>query len=237
MFDARFRKIFGSRLEAGGQALSHLPITPNQLSLAGLALAGVACLFIALEAYLMGLGFVVLSRLADGLDGPLARAREAKSEAKGKAKNAFGGYLDTVCDYGFYGGIPLAFAVARPENALPAALLLASFMGTASSFFGFALLAQELGLKTEAQGKKSFYYAAGLVEGGETIVFFVLFCLFPDYFALLATAFAVLCVITAVGRVVSARPLMDEPVNEPVNETVNETGSERESESEPKSDS
>ena len=224
MFDARFRKIFGSRLEAGGQALSHLPITPNQLSLAGLALAGVACLFIALEAYLMGLGFVVLSRLADGLDGPLARAREAKSEAK----NAFGGYLDTVCDYGFYGGIPLAFAVARPENALPAALLLASFMGTASSFFGFALLAQELGLKTEAQGKKSFYYAAGLVEGGETIVFFVLFCLFPDYFALLATAFAVLCVITAVGRVVSARPLMDEPVNEP----VNETGSERESESE-----
>ena len=225
MFDARFRKIFGSRLEAGGQALSHLPITPNQLSLAGLALAGVACLFIAREAYLMGLGFVVLSRLADGLDGPLARAREAK--------NAFGGYLDTVCDYGFYGGIPLAFAVARPENALPAALLLASFMGTASSFFGFALLAQELGLKTEAQGKKSFYYAAGLVEGGETIVFFVLFCLFPDYFALLATAFAVLCVITAVGRVVSARPLMDEPVNE----TVNETESERESESEPKSDS
>ncbi len=223
MFDARFRKIFGSRLEAGGQALSHLPITPNQLSLAGLALAGVACLFIALEAYLMGLGFVVLSRLADGLDGPLARAREAK--------NAFGGYLDTVCDYGFYGGIPLAFAVARPENALPAALLLASFMGTASSFFGFALLAQELGLKTEAQGKKSFYYAAGLVEGGETIVFFVLFCLFPDYFALLATAFAVLCVITAVGRVVSARPLMDEPVNEPVNETESERESESESDS------
>ena len=202
MFDARFRKVFGSRLEAGGRALSHTPITPNQLSLAGLALAGVACLFIALEAYLMGLGCVVLSRLADGLDGPLARARGAK--------DAFGGYLDTVCDYGFYGGIPLAFAVARPENALPAAFLLASFMGTASSFFGFALLAKEQGRETEAQGKKSFYYAAGLVEGGETIVFFVLFCLFPDSFALLATAFAVLCVITAVGRVISARPLMNQ---------------------------
>ena len=206
MIDAPFRKVFGSLLEAGGRALSRAPISPNQLTLAGLGLAGVACLLIAFELYLAGLVFVVLSRLADGLDGPLARAKNIKSD--------FGGYLDTVCDYGFYGGIPLAFAVARPENALPAALLLASFMGTASSFFGFALLAKERGLKTEAQGKKSFYYAAGLVEGGETIVFFVLFCLLPEYFALLAVVFAVLCVITAIGRVVTARPLMEKEEKE-----------------------
>jgi malic enzyme len=36
----------------------------------------------------------------------------------------------------FYAAIPLAFAVADPvSNALPAAVLLASFIGTGSSFW------------------------------------------------------------------------------------------------------
>jgi hypothetical protein len=42
------------------------------------------------------------------------------------------------------------------------------------------------------------------MEGGETIAFFLLFCLFPTFFPTLATVFAALCLLTAVQRMVLA---------------------------------
>ncbi|MDA8031576.1 MAG: CDP-alcohol phosphatidyltransferase family protein [Alphaproteobacteria bacterium] len=157
-------------------------------------LAVCAAVLIVFEFYFAGLVFILLSRFADGLDGPVARARGEDS--------SFGGYLDSVLDYGFYALVPLAFAVARPEeNGVWAALLLASFLGTGSSFLAFAVIAEKHDLRTEAQGRKSFYYLHGLAEGGETIVFFVLFCLFPGYFWLLALVFSVICVVSTVARI------------------------------------
>ncbi|HMH96607.1 MAG TPA: CDP-alcohol phosphatidyltransferase family protein, partial [Bradyrhizobium sp.] len=117
----------------------------------------------------------------------------------------FGGYLDIVCDMAFYAAVPLGFALARPANALWAALLLASFVCTAASFLGRAVMAVERGEADDgARGKKSFFYAAGIIEGSETILAFVLFCLFPTAFAWLAGLFAALCFWTAAARVVAA---------------------------------
>ena len=73
----------------------------------------------------------------------------------------FGGYLDIMCDMGFYAAVPLGFALARPDNALWAALLLASFVCTASSFLGRAVLAGQRGEPDDgARGRKSFFHAA-----------------------------------------------------------------------------
>ena len=120
--------------------------------------------------------------------------------------DAFGGYLDIMCDMGFYAAVPLGFALARPDNALWAALLLASFVCTASSFLGRAVLAVQRGEPDDgARGAKSFFHAAGLVEGSETIIAFVLFCLFPAVFPWLAGIFAVLCFWTAAARVLGAK--------------------------------
>ena len=52
-----------------------------------------------------------------------------------------------------------------------------------------------------ARGRKSFFYAAGIIEGTETIAAFVLFCLLPSHFALLAGIFSALCLWTVVARV------------------------------------
>jgi phosphatidylglycerophosphate synthase len=53
-----------------------------------------------------------------------------------------GAFLDITLDFLFYASVPLAFALADPAaNALPAAVLLAAFIGTGSSFLAFALLA------------------------------------------------------------------------------------------------
>jgi hypothetical protein len=57
---------------------------------------------------------------------------------------------------------------------------------------------------TERRGKKSFYYAAGFMEGTETILFFVAFCVFPQYFAILAWIFGTLCWCTTLLRIISA---------------------------------
>jgi hypothetical protein len=92
--------------------------------------------------------------------------------------------------------------LANPEqNALAAAVLLAVFMGTGSSFLAFAIPAEKLNLDKPQFAYKSFYYLNGLTEGTETILIFVAFCLWPQYFAELAYGFALLAAITIVTRV------------------------------------
>ena len=117
--------------------------------------------------------------------------------SRGRASpTAFGGYLDIMCDMAFYAAVPVGFALASPVNALSAALLLASFVCTAASFLGRAVLAAQRGEADDGRrGRKSFFHAAGLIEGSETIAAFVLFCLFPGAFPWLAGLFAALVLL------------------------------------------
>src|SRR5262245_39628924 len=131
----------------------------------------------------------------DGLDGAVARHR---------GPTDLGGYLDILLDFLFYAGVPFFFAVGRPGEALPAAFLVFSFVGTGGSFLAFAAIAARRGLSTEARGRKSIYYLGGLTEGAETIGLFVLVCLLPAPFDLLAWAFGGLCWLTTPSRVASA---------------------------------
>jgi phosphatidylglycerophosphate synthase len=106
------------------------------------------------------------SRLADGLDGAVARATQ---------KTDRGGYLDIVCDYAFYAAVPLGFAIADPAaNAVAACAMLFSFYINGGSFLGYAILAEKHGLSTDRRGSKSLYFTGGLAEGTETIAVFVL---------------------------------------------------------------
>ncbi len=142
-----------------------------------------------------GLLGVLLSRLLDGLDGAVARLTTPTDR---------GAFLDITLDFLFYASIPLAFAVANPaSNALPAAVLLAAFMGTGSSFLAFAALAERRGLKSSAFPRKGLYYLGGLTEASETLICFALMCLWPAQFAWWAYGFAVLCALTIVGRLVA----------------------------------
>ena len=67
--------------------------------------------------------------------------------------------------------MPPAFALANPAaNALAAAFLIFSFMGTGSSFLAYAIMAAKRGVSSELRGQKSLYYLGGLTEGTETIL-------------------------------------------------------------------
>lgn len=196
MFDARLRPLIDPSLEVIARRLVDRGATANGLTFFGLLISLGAVTAIALQAWLVALVLMTGSRLLDGLDGAVARLRTPTD---------LGGYLDSVCDYVFYAGVPLAFAVADPAaNALPAAALLASFLLTCASFLAFAALAAKRGIATSGRGRKSFFYSGGLVEGTETILFFVLMVLFPHWFPVLAWICAAACVVTALGRTLDA---------------------------------
>jgi phosphatidylglycerophosphate synthase len=114
-----------------------------------------------------------------------------------------GGFLDITLDFIFYASIPLAFAIANPEaNALAAATLLFAFMGTASSFLAYAVLAAKRGVPPSPS--KAIRYLGGLTEAFETLFCFALMCFLPQYFALLAYGFSAMCFVTTVTRIYQA---------------------------------
>ena len=168
-------------------------VTADRLTVIGFGF-GIACVTsIAFAHYSLALICLLLNRLADGLDGELARL-DAPSDA--------GGYLDITLDFIFYALFPLGFAFADPlQNALPAAVLIASFVGTGASFLAFATQAQKRSVVSPDFAYKSLYYLNGLAEGTETILCFTVMCLFPWHFPIIAWTFAVVCMITAINRI------------------------------------
>ncbi len=197
MLDAAARKLIDPPLNAAGRRVAALGIGADTVTILGLVIGLFAALLIALGQPLLALVPLLLSRLADGLDGAIARATE---------KTDFGGYLDITSDFLFYGAVPLGFVLSDPgANGVAGAFLLVSFYFNGTSFLGYAILAERRGIETTTQGVKSLYFSNGLLEGTETILFFVLICLFPSAFAPLAWIFGALCFATAGLRILSAR--------------------------------
>ena len=165
----------------------------NSITVTGFIIGVVAAILIASHAYLAGATAIFVSRLCDGLDGMVARQTHATD---------VGGFLDITLDFLFYASIPLAFAVANPAaNALAAAVLLAAFIGTSTSFLAFAVLAAKRKLTSTDFPDKSFYCLGGLTEATETLMFFTTMCIWPQHFAVLASTFAALCAITIATRI------------------------------------
>ncbi|MCL9782041.1 CDP-alcohol phosphatidyltransferase family protein [Vibrio sp. S4M6] len=170
-----------------------LGLKANHISVIGFCLG--CCAFPAIVfGYLnIALIFILLNRIFDGLDGALAR-RHGTTDA--------GGFLDISLDFLFYSLIPFAFIVANPiENAIAGSFLLFSFVGTGSSFLAFAVMAGKRGIENPTYRNKSLYYMSGLTEGTETIACFIAFCIWPQYFSIIAVVFGIACWFTTVTRI------------------------------------
>ena len=180
-------------LTAAARVLSRAGVGANGITVLGFAIGLCAGLAIVSDAYQSGAALILLSRLCDALDGAVARQSQVTDA---------GGFLDIALDFLFYASIPLAFAVASPATrALPAAVLLAAFMGTSSSFLAFATLAAKRNMASASFPDKSIYFLGGLTEATETLAVFLAMCLWPQYFAPLAYGFACLCAITTACRI------------------------------------
>ena len=191
MFDAKLRPLIDPPLNRLGSALARRGVTANAITFLGLALGLAGAAAISVGYFGAGLGLILANRLLDGLDGAVARAN---------GPTVLGGYFDIVADFAFYVSVPLGFGLVDPANTQAALVLVASFVLTGVSFLAYAVIAAERGARTDAHGRKSFFYSTGLAEGGETIAVFIAFALFPAWFVPLAYAYAALCVLTVFQR-------------------------------------
>jgi phosphatidylglycerophosphate synthase len=192
MLDRAAIALISPLLRRIARPIARAGIAADAVTLAGFATGVSGAAAIAAGMPLAGLALILLSRLCDGLDGAVARLG---------APTDRGAFLDIALDFVFYASVPLAFALADPAaNALAAAVLLAAFVGTGSSFLAFAVLAARRGIANPRLPQKGFYHLGGLTEATETLACFAAMCLFADWFAPLALCFAALCALTTVAR-------------------------------------
>ena len=192
MFDARLLPLQGRLMVPPAQALARVGVGADHVTLAGFMLGALALPALWSGATGIALALILANRLADGLDGALARMQGPTDR---------GAFLDIALDFLFYALVPLGFALMDPaQNALPAAILLASFVGTGSSFLAFSVIAEKRGLRAGDYPTKGIAYLGGLTEGFETIVFFCAICLWPGAFPVLAVLFAGAAFVTTLSR-------------------------------------
>ncbi|WP_416883759.1 CDP-alcohol phosphatidyltransferase family protein [Marivita sp.] len=192
MIDAAILPLVKRAIDRPARALVARGISADQITIVGFGIGLIGVLSLWMGLFWVALVCLALNRLADGLDGAVARLTTPSDR---------GAFLDIALDFMFYGLFPLGFALHDPAaNALPAAVLICSFIATGSSFLAFSIIAEKRGITSDAYPTKGIYYLGGLTEGTETIALFVAMCLFPVAFPWLAYAFAALCAVTTLTR-------------------------------------
>lgn len=121
MITTKYKVFFDQKLEGLARKVIALGLSPNQLTLLGLLLGILSCLFLILtrNLFLFCLLIIVFG-CVDGLDGLVARL--TKKESK------FGAYLDAVCDRYFESIVLLSVAYVTGYWVLTFLVLLGALL-------------------------------------------------------------------------------------------------------------
>lgn len=157
------------------------------------------------QMYVMGLVLWIVNRVLDGLDGTIARLTNQQSD--------FGGYIDIVLDHLSYSAIVVGLAVGvnTPPVYVAMGVLLAVFYVNAASWMYLSSILEKRARGAKASGEMtSVTMPPGLIEGTETVAFYVVFFLFAAWIVPLFWIFAALVMFTTGQRVVwAARTIND----------------------------
>lgn len=169
-------------------------VPPNLISIVALIPGLLSAAAIVQGELGWGIGFWLLNRVLDGLDGIVARIHGKQSD--------FGGYLDLLLDYVVYLAIPIAFVIAQPtvSHSWTLIALLAAYQINSLSWTLLSSLLEKRQAATKDRDT-SIEMPTGLIEGAETVVFYTLFFLLPGYIPWLFGVMAALVVVTACQRV------------------------------------
>ena len=176
-------------------------VPPLALSAASLVLAVIAAAAAWQQIIVLAVAAWLLSRLADGLDGEVARRRGSASDRSG--------LVDIVSDTVGYAVIPIGIAAGVDTRAgwIIVAALLATFYVNAVSWTYIAALLEKRARGASATGAStSTVMPRGLVEGTETIVFFTLALAWPNGASAVLAVMAV--GVTTVERLWWARTVL-----------------------------
>lgn len=223
MLDRPLRRALAPSLDATARWLARRGVRPAALTVAGLVLGVGAGVAAALSAWTLALGLWLLSRLLDGLDGPVARVVRQASDR--------GAWADMASDVLAYAAIIVGAAIGQPDARLAAVVLLAVYYVNGSLFVLQALAVERSGgnapaapeeiietdtpevTATAAQerSRQALHSQRGLVEGTETIVATSVLLVFPEAMVVIMGVFAGLVGMTAVQRALATSRLLAPP--------------------------
>jgi phosphatidylglycerophosphate synthase len=194
MLDLLLRKLKDKVLEPIGLLLGKV-FSPNTLTLFSFILGLGAIFFLYIQNLSLALTFWILNRIFDGLDGSVARLYNRQTD--------FGGYLDILLDFIIYAGIPIIIIIKYPTtfNFIALSIMLGIYYlnGVSWMYLSSILEKRKQGAK-ETKEQTSVTMPGGIVGGTETIVFYILFIVLPQYIAILFYIFSGLIFITIIQR-------------------------------------
>ena len=198
MIDQYFVKIIKPFLEMAASPFYKFGINANYISLFGLSMSFLSFYLILKDLNITALFVFLLGRILDGVDGIIANKTRITE---------FGGFIDIVFDLISYSLVPLAFILKDNSNAIFGSILLTTFFGTSSTFFGIAIFEYKKFIKRNPE--KSFFHVGGFMGGSITIFFLSLMFIFTEKFNLIALIFSVLCILGTIERIFYAYIILD----------------------------
>lgn len=191
MFDEPFRARFAAVSRPAAEWLTRAGVTPNQVTVAA-GMLGVAAASLVASGYPRGaLAVWLASRVADGMDGAVARAAGSSS--------ALGGFLDITLDMTAYVAMVLGFAVAYPALNQAWLWILAGYVLVITTTLALSDAAG-VARRQVSTTNRTFQFTPGLTEAGETTVMYTLWILFPEQLYWLAWVWAAALLVTSAQR-------------------------------------
>lgn len=202
MFDASLRRVMQPATERAAASLDRPWITPDRLTGLNLVLGLASAALAAGQWWLPALAAWLLCRVADGLDGPLARRRNRYT---GSADTGRGGFWDICADFVVYGatvvGVGIGATAAFGAPWLPFLLVLFAYYINGTAFLAFSSIAEKTG--RQLRDGRTFSFLPGLTEGAETVAVHSLWLVFPGVAWQIAAAWAMLVMASAAQRIVA----------------------------------
>lgn len=197
MFDAPLRRALERPLDRAATVLDTGWITPGRLTATGLVFGLGSAAAAATGWWAVSAVLWLASRLADGLDGPLARRRRARGVGDAGA----GGFLDITADFTVYGATVVGVGIGSGGPLWPFLLVLLAYYVNGAAFLAFSSIAERAG-RSRSDGR-SLSFLGGIAEGAETIVVHTLWLVLPFWAPQIAMVWAGVVAVSAAERIVS----------------------------------
>ncbi|MFZ2173831.1 MAG: CDP-alcohol phosphatidyltransferase family protein [Rhodococcus sp. (in: high G+C Gram-positive bacteria)] len=203
MIDSFLRRHLERPLGWCAGVIDAAPVTPDRVTGAGLLLGLGSAVTAGLQWWWVALALWVVSRIADGLDGSLARRRRARVPAP--RESGAGGFFDITADFVVYGstvvGVAVGAASAYGAPWWPFLLVLLAYYINGTAFLAFSSIAERMGRRLD--DGRSLSFLGGLAEGAETIVVHSLWLIFPAAAWQIAGVWAVVVAVSSLQRIVA----------------------------------
>lgn len=201
MLDRRLRAALETPVAALARAVDRPGVTPDGLTLSGLALALGSAVSAAVQWWPLALVLWLASRILDGLDGALARRRKADERA---GDSEAGGFLDITADFLAYGatvvGVAIGVTAGYDAPWWPFLLVLLTYYVNGTAFLAYSSIAERTG-RTIEDGR-SLSFLGRIAEGTETIVVHSLWLILPFWAWHIAIVWAAVVAVSAVHRMI-----------------------------------